>query len=347
MAMSPPPPRPTDALKSLAREIEESIRFYENLSGPFPFQKLSVSQIPGTFGQGWPGLLYLSTYSYLPAEAQLRAGLSVSGQEHFSELVPFHEVAHQWWGNVVGWDSYRDQWIDEAMANYLALLFADKQKHVGEHSLRMWLTRYRDDLVAKIPETGETFSDIGALDLGSRLTSSRSPFGFDQVIYSKGAWVMHMLHEELRQPNAKNPDERFNALLHTLMTKYAYRALSTQDLQHEVEAVMTKSMDLEGGRSMEWFFDQWVRGTGIPSYRVEFNVRSTEKGFLVRGKLFQDNVPRSFLAPVPLYASTVGHTTYLGTVVASGPETSFHFTSKIDPHKIAIDPQMTLLCVTQ
>jgi hypothetical protein len=347
MAMSPPPPRPTDALKSLAREIEESIRFYENLSGPFPFQKLSVSQIPGTFGQGWPGLLYLSTYSYLPAEAQLRAGLSVSGQEHFSELVPFHEVAHQWWGNVVGWDSYRDQWIDEAMANYLALLFADKQKHVGDHSLRMWLTRYRDNLVAKIPETDESFSDIGALDLGSRLNSSRAPLGFDQVIYSKGAWVMHMLHEELRQPNAKNPDERFNTLLHTLITKYAYRALSTQDLQHEVEAVMTKSMDLEGGHSMEWFFDQWVRGTGIPSYRVEFNVHSTDKGFLVRGKLYQNDVPRSFLAPVPLYASTVGHTIYLGTVVASGPETSFHFLSKIDPRKIVIDPQLTLLCVTQ
>jgi hypothetical protein len=51
---------------------------------------------------------------------------------------------------------------------------------------------------------------------------------------------------------------------------------------------------------------------------------------------------------VPLYAgSTAAHATYLGTVVASGPETSFHFTSKIDPRKIIIDPQMTLLCVTQ
>ncbi len=347
MAVSPPPPRPTDALKGLAREIEESIRFYEKLSGPFPFQKLSVSQIPGTFGQGWPGLLYLSTYSYLPAEAQLRAGLSVSGQEHFSELVPFHEVAHQWWGNIVGWDSYRDQWIDEAMANYLSLLFADTRKHT-DHSLRMWLTRYRDNLVAKIPETDQTFADIGALDLGSRLNSSKSPLGFEQVIYSKGAWVMHMLHEELRQPNAKNPDERFDTLLHTLMTKYAYRALSTDDLQHEVEAVMTNSMDLEGGHSMEWFFDQWVRGTGVPSYRVEFTVRNTDKGFLVRGKLFQNDVPRSFLAPVPLYAgSTPGHATYLGTVVASGPETSFHFISKTDLRKIVIDPQMTLLCVTQ
>jgi len=346
MAVPPPPPRPADALKGLAREIENSIHFYEALSGPFPFQKLSVSQIPGTFGQGWPGLLYLSTYAYLPAEAQQRAGLSISGQEHFSELVPFHEVAHQWWGNIVGWDSYRDQWIDEAMANYLALLFADTQKR-NDHSLRVWLTRYRDNLVDKIPETDHSFSDIGALELGSRLNASKSPLGFEQVIYSKGAWVMHMLHEELRQPAAKNPDERFQALLHNLMTKYSYRALSTADLQHEVEAVMTPAMDLEGGRSMEWFFEQWVRGTGIPRYRVEFTVHNTDKGYLVHGKLFQDDVPRSFLAPVPLYAgANAGHATYLGTVVAAGPETSFHFIAKTEPHKIIIDPQMTLLCVT-
>ncbi len=347
MAVQPPPPRPTGALKNLAREIENSIHFYEGLSGPFPFQKLSVSQIPGTFGQGWPGLLYLSTYAYLPAEAQQRAGLSISGQEHFSELVPFHEVAHQWWGNIVGWDSYRDQWIDEALANYLALLFADTQKR-NDHSLRIWLTRYRDNLVDKIPETDHSFSDIGALELGSRLNASKSPLGFEQVIYSKGAWVMHMLHEELRQPAAKNPDERFQALLHNLMRNYSYRALSTADLQHEVEAVMTPAMDLEGGHSMEWFFEQWVRGTGIPRYRVEFTVHNTDKGYLVRGKLFQDDVPRSFLAPVPLYAgANPGHAIFLGTVVATGPETSFHFIAKTEPRKIIIDPQMTLLCVTQ
>jgi hypothetical protein len=341
-----PVPRPTDALKLLSREIDDSIRFYETLSGPFPYQKLSVSQIPGTFGQGWPGLLYLSTYSYLPAEAQQRAGLSENGQEHFTELVPFHEVAHQWWGNVVGWDAYRDQWIDEAIANYYALLFADTQKRT-DHSLRVWLGRYRDHLTLKLPNSEFSNSDIGALALGSRLTSSKSPSGFEEVIYGKGAWVIHMLREMLRQPGTKNPDARFFALLHTLVTKYAYRSLSTSDLQHEIEAVMTPAMDLDGGRSMDWFFEQWVRGTGIPRYRIEFTVHPAEKGFLVRGKLYQDNVPHSFVAPVPLYSgANAGHAIFLGTVTAAGPETSFHFVTPIEPHKILIDPQMTLLCVT-
>ena len=341
-------PSPADALKQLARQIDSSIRFYENFSGPFPYRNLSVSQIPGTFGQGWPGLLYISTFSFLPATAQQRAGLSESSQEHFTEIVPFHEVAHQWWGNVVGWSSYRDQWIDEAISNYLALLFADSQK-TPDHTLRSWLERYRKQLLLKSPGSGETPDDIGSLSLGSRLVSSKSPEGFEQVVYGKGAWVIHMLRQMLRQPGAKNPDERFTALLRTIATKYAGRAFSTSDLQHEVEAVMTPSMALEGGRSMEWFFEQWVRGTGIPHYRVEFSAHKTEKGYLIKGKLFQTRVPRSFIAAVPVYAGggSGSHAVPLGTIVAEGPETSFHFTALTEPRKLAIDPQMTLLCSTE
>jgi peptidase M1-like protein len=341
-----PAPSPADALKQLGKEIDSSIRFYETFSGPFPFHNLSVSQIPGTFGQGWPGLLYVSTYSFLPSEAQRRAGLSTATQEHFTELVPYHEVAHQWWGNVVAWSSYRDQWIDEAIANYLALLFADTKKN-PDHTLHVWLARYRQQLVEKLPGATEAAGGIGALTLGMRLNSSKSPTAYEEIIYSKGSWIIHMLREMLRQPGARNPDARFSALLQTLVTKYAYRALSTDDLRHEVEAVMTPVMDLEGGRSMEWFFEEWVRGTGIPHYRVEFTAHHTEKGYQIRGKLFQTGVPRSFVASVPLYAGGAGHGALLGTVVAAGPETSFHFDTPNLTHKIVVDPRMTLLCTSE
>ena len=345
MTLPRPAPSPADALKQLGKEIDASVRFYENFSGPFPFHNLSVSQIPGTFGQGWPGLLYVSTFSFLSPEAQQRAGLSPTGQEHFTELVPYHEVAHQWWGNVVGWSSYHDQWIDEAVANYLALLFADSRGN-PEHALRVWLSRYRHQLTEKSVDADEPAADIGALTLGLRLNSSKSPSAYERVVYSKGSWIIHMLREMLRQPGSKQPDARFIALLQKLVTKYAYRALSTDDLQHEVESVMTSAMDLENSRSMDWFFDEWVRGTGIPHYRVEFTAHHDETGYSVRGKLFQTGVPRSFLASVPLYA-TGGGRSFLGNVIAAGPETSFRFHVSAPPHKILIDPQMTLLCVTE
>jgi Peptidase family M1 domain len=345
--LAPPPPSPADALKSLAREVDSSISFFEKFSGPFPFHHLGVSQIPGTFGQGWPGLLYLSTYSYLPPETQELAGLSSASQEDFTDIIPVHEVAHQWWGNVVGWSSYRDQWIDEGLAVYLSLLFADSQK-IPDRTLLTWLTRYRKRLLSKAADSDLAPADTGPLMMGTRLSSSKSPDAYDVVIYSKGAWVFHMLREMLRQPNSRDPDARFIALLRSLAAKYAQSSLSTEQLQKEIEAVMTPAMDLEGGRSMEWFFEQYVRGDGIPRYRVEFTVRRTDKGVQVHGKLFQSGVPRSFIAPVPLYVSSgAGHTVFLGTVVASGQETPFSFTTKADPRKILIDPHMTLLCVPE
>jgi Peptidase family M1 domain len=346
-AMRPLAPSPADALKQLAREIAASIQFYEQYSGPFPFPQLGVSQIPGTFGQGWPGLLYLSTFSFLPQQAQQRAGLNATGQEQFTSLIPFHEVAHQWWGNVVGWSSYRDQWLSEALASYYSLLFAESQKN-PDRTEHAWLERYRKRLVTKAENEDIPCTEIGPLTVGSRLSSSKSPDAYDIIVYFKGAWVIHMLHEMLRQPNSPDPDARFSELMHTLVSKYRQAPLSTGQFQREVEAVMTPKMDLEGGHSMDWFFDQYVSGTGIPHYKVKFTTRRTEKGFQVRGKLLQSEVPRSFIAPVPLYSNAGGgRTVLLGTVIAVGEETPFTFTSQTEPHKLLIDPRMTLLCVPE
>ena len=345
--LAPPPPSPADALNSLAREVNSSITFFEKYNGPFPFPRLAVSQIPGAFGQGWPGLLYLSTFSFLPPEAQERAGLSSSTQEAFTDIMPVHEVAHQWWGNVVGWESYRDEWIDEGLAVYLSLLFADSQK-MPDRTLNTWLSRYRKRLVTKPSDADIAPADTGPVTMGTRLSSSKSPDAYDVVVYSKGAWIFHMLREMLRETNSRDPDARFISLLHALTSKYAQKPLSTGQLQKEVEAVMIPRMDLEGGRSMEWFFEEYVRGTGIPHYKVEFTSHRTDKGFQIRGKLFQSEVPRSFIAPVPLYiGAPAGRSVYLGTVLAVGEETSFTFHSQADPHKLLIDPHMTLLCVPE
>ncbi len=208
--------------------------------------------------------------------------------------------------------------------------------------------RFRKRLLTEAPDSGLTLADAGPVVMGTRLSSSKSPGAYDVVTYSKGAWVFHMLRELLRQPNSRDPDARFIALLHTLVTKYARKPLSTEELQKEVEAVMTPKMDLEGGRSMEWFFEEFVRGTGIPHYKVEFTTHRTDNGYQVRGKLLQSAVPGSFIAPVPLYiGSAAGRSVFLGTVLAAGEKTSFSFHTQVDPRKLLIDPHMTLLCVPE
>ena len=352
LLMPEPPPSPAAILDHLGRDIAEAVKFYEKMSGPFPFETLNVAQIPGSFGQGWPGLLYLSTLSFLSPSAQSRAGIGERTQAQFTELVPPHEVAHQWWGSVVGWGSYRDQWISEGLANYLALLYVNS-KSPGDKELSWWMETYKRELLRHDPASDVVPNELGPVTLGYRLRTSKAPAGFTQVVYSKGTWIFHMLRMMLRDssPNAKDPDARFHQLLLAVLKDFRYRALSTQDFQRALEKVMTREMDLEGGRSMDWFFDQWVGNTAVPRYAVEFTVKPAATGdrFVVRGKLKQHDVPENFTAAVPLYAprAAVGaKPALLGVVVTGGSETPFTFTVRTAPKKILIDPNLTLLCLS-
>ncbi len=336
-------PNPAAILQSLGEEIAQASQFFSKYGGPFPYDRLRVSQVPGTFGQGWPGLLYLPTYSFLSRESQRRAGLNVTTQEHFTEIVPYHEEAHQWWGNLVSWHSYRDQWICEGLANYIALLFAESRKDSGR-ALNDWLVRYRNSLDSKLPGKEDKVDSSGPLAMGFRLRSSLNPVGYEEVIYAKATWVFHMLRMMLREPQAKDPDERFTLLVRTLTDSHRDGVLTTSDLERAVEKVMTPSMDLEGGRSMAWFFDQWVRGTGVPHYKVEFTVQQSGEQYVVKGVLHQTGVPAEFLARVPLFAARPGgRPALLGTVVTSGEETSFRFVTRLAPKRILIDYDLTLL----
>jgi Peptidase family M1 domain len=333
------------ALKEVGQEIADAIDFEEQWMGPFPYRRVVVSQVPGEMGQGFPGLLYLPSLSYLPVIDQQMAGISDTSQESLNAIVPYHEVAHQWWGNMVGWDNYRDQWLTEGLANYIALVGADAEKP-GARLLEHWLELYRKTLT--VPDKGQksTPDDAGPLVHGYRLNSSRDPDAYRKVVYGKATWVFHMLRMMLQDPASKNPDERFMGLLHGLLESNRYRALTTEEFQKAVERVVTPSMALEGGHSMDWFFVQYVRSTGVPGYEVEYSVRPGAKGVRVRGKLIQTNVPDDFVLRVPIYGQgQSGKPALLGYVVTSGEETPFQFESTTAPKKLLIDPQMTLLCL--
>lgn len=342
-----PAPSPAAILKKLGGDLADASQFYERLSGPFPFSRLEVSQIPGVLGQGWPGLLYLPTFTFLAPDVQRSAGLSVATQQHFTDIVPYHELAHQWWGNLVGWRSYRDQWICEAVANYVALLYVDSRKP-GDHPLSTWLERYRNDLLTKLPGSDRIVDEAGPLALGYRLDSSLDARGYVHVTYPKGTWVFQMMRMMLRDPHAADPDARFFAMLRSLVETHRELPLSTADLQHAVEKVMTPAMDLEGDHSMGWFFDEWTQSTGIPRYKATFTSSREGSGVVIKGVLHQDGVSKEFIAPVPIYAAQTGSKPqFLGVVVTDGPETSFRFRASFAPRRLSIDPEMTLLCQPQ
>jgi aminopeptidase N len=179
------------------------------------------------------------------------------------------------------------------------------------------------------------------------LLSSKAPNAYETVTYGKGSWVIHMLREMLADPDATDPDLRFRELLKTILSEHHFAPLSTAEFQQAIEKRMTPAMDLEGTHSMDWFFDEWVRSTGIPHYSVEFQVKPHDQAFLVAGKLVQSGVDEVFTAPIPLYAGKPGgKLEKLGVVVTNGTETRFRFVAKSHPAKILIDPRKTVLCLT-
>lgn len=340
-------PNPAAVLKQLGGKLQDSIRYYEELNGPFPFPELDVSQIPGSFGQGWPGLLYLTTFVFLPRQAQRQAGLPEQAQEQVEELVPFHEVVHQWWGNIEAPASYRDAWLEEGMADYQSLMY-DEKANPSKHALREWLLRYRDALLAHEPETGKAVDESGPLDFGYRLDSSKSPGAYRVITYEKGAWVMHMIRMMLRDPRKKNPDARFEELLRNTLADHRFKTLSSAQFEAEVQRLMTPSMDLENSRSMDWFFDQWVRQTGIPEYSLSFTAHPAKSRYLIEGSLEQRGVANIFTERIPIYAETSPQkSVFLGSVVTAGTSTRFRFSARFSPLKLLIDPEHTILCRTK
>jgi aminopeptidase N len=289
-------------------------------------------------------LVYLSTLAFLPTSTQEEAGIGEWAQRASRNVMPFHEVVHQWWGNQTVAASYRDTWIEEGIANYLSILYSDSKKP-GEHRLTGWLDHYRTEMLVKPAGSSETFEQIGPLTLGTRLGSLKQPEAYATIMYGKGTWVIHMLRELMREPGSPDPDAKFRELLQSVLKEYKFQPLTTADFQRAVQKHMSAAMDIEGTHRMDWFFDEWVRGIGVPRYSVKYEVKARGQGFVVSGVLKQQGVGNSFTAPVPVYGARLGgKPEKLGVVVTTGPETRFHFATGIRPTRIEIDPQMTLLC---
>jgi aminopeptidase N len=305
-----------------------------------PYTDLNVSQIPGRVGQGYPGLLYLSTFSFLPEDDQIRLGLDEDIRQHFSRIMPAHETAHQWWGNWVWVPDYRSQWLPEALASYSALLYLEDHHH--SNNMKKWLEQYRSTLLEESADD-LTVESSGALALGARLNSSHNPAGYTSIIYSKGPWVIHMLRELLRDP-ATGSDAAFVQALRALVAGGGDQPLTTEEFQRGFEAVLPAYADVEGNGRLDWFFQQWVHETGIPRYELEWDLRERpEGGWVAEGLVAQSGVADFFIMPVPVYARFGSDLQRLGSVLVMGEVSAFAFHLDQQPDALVLDPYLTVL----
>ncbi|GBC95561.1 Aminopeptidase N [bacterium HR16] len=164
---------------------------------------------------------------------------TMTGQGGFWEGVTAHELAHQWWGDMVTCKTWHDIWLNEGFATYSQALWAEnKPGSSGFPALRSTMQLLKPSRV-----DGSVYCyDIS--DIGRIFSSSFS--------YRKAAWVLHQLRHVVG-------DAPFFAILHEYRNRYRYDSASTEDFIAVAESVY--------GKSLRWFFDEWVYGIGAPAYR--------------------------------------------------------------------------------
>ncbi len=254
-------------------DIGSAMRFYEHVYGKAPVQHFYATEIPDLHGEAWPGIIGLSFATFMQGDDQ--------GE---NEVFRAHEVAHQWWGIAVDYATYRDRWLSEGFADFSGLWYMQTRRKSNDKYFDM-LDRWKADIMLR--------RDDGLpIWLGHRVATAWKGDDYDAIIYKKGAWVVHMLRILLLDMKTMSED-RFTGVMQNFYATFRGRTASTADFQQAVERAT--------GQDMSWFFQQWVYGSEIPTYRVAKNIVPTPDGkFQVTLRVEQERVPPTFLSYVPV-----------------------------------------------
>lgn len=327
-----PPPDPRSRLSWLAQSIATDFEWMAQQFGPPPLNTLSVSPIPGFFGQGFPGLLYLSTVVYLEEFDRPAAMRTPSQSTFYSEILSTHEVAHQWWGNLVTTGSYRDDWLMEALANYSAWLVLEKKK--GARALDDLLQQAVAHL--RMERDGKPLEAAGPLTWGTRLQSAVPPDPWRPIIYEKGAWVMHMLRRRMG-------DDAFMKMLAALASRYAYKPVTTEQFRELAAGFSPKGAP---DPHLDNFFEHWVYGTGIPQLNISTSTRGKAPAIDLKITVTQSGVAEEFGIDVPIEIRFGGQVKPIVKWIRTGPDpVTLSMRLRSAPSRIELAPGNAVLAV--
>ena len=201
-----------------------------------------------------------------------------------------HEIAHQWWGQAIGWKNYHEQWLSEGFAQYFAALYAER--HLEGNVIGTVLRQMRQTAIAH--------SAKGPVYLGYRLGHVQSdPRVFRSVVYNKGAMVLHMLRRIIGE-------EAFFGGLRAFYAEFRYQKAGTGDL--------ISAMEKASGRELDRFFDQWIFGSDLPEARFHHQTEGTRLTL----RLEQSS---SFEFPLTVRITYRSGRTQDVVMVATGPRT--------------------------
>lgn len=327
-------------------EAQNSIRLYNLWFGETPYKRIAITQQPQAFfGQSWPTLVYLPIISFFDSTQRWQLyGIQSKLNEFIQEVTP-HEVAHQWWGHIVGWSSYHDQWLSEGFADFSAGLFLQYTEGGKlDKYLKFW-ERQRQTILEK-SVSGVRYNDVGPIWMGWRLTNNKIPGAYSRLVYPKGSYILHMLRWMMY--DRQSGDQKFIEMMHDFVKTYYNQNASTEDFKLIVEKHMKPTMDLDGNKRMNWFFSQWVYGTEVPRYKFDYSLVPESDGKVtLKGTLTQSDVSSNFKMLVPLYADFDGKIVRLGAIPVAGSTTTPEFLVKLPqrPKRVLINYHSDVLAI--
>jgi len=177
-----------------------------------------------------------------------------------------------------------------------------------------------------------------------RLNTFKNGPAYNRLVYAKGGYVLHMLRYLMN--DRETGDKDFIAMMHDFVKTYLHRNASTESFKSIVEKHMKPSIDLGRNGRMDWFFREWVYGTEVPAYRLEYSLVPEQDGKVTFvGNVAQSGVSQNFVMAVPVYFDFDGHVTRAGSVTLLGNQTSKEFKIRLPrkPKRVLLNANYDVL----
>lgn len=297
-------------------ETQNSTRIYHAYFGKLPFNRIAMTQQPATsFGQAWATLIYMPYMAFIGSTQRIQL-FGVGGTDGFWREVAPHEVAHQWWGHSAGWTSYHDQWMSEGFAQLSTSLYIQFVKKDIKAFNEFWEEQRKQIVEPSQRTRGLKPYKVGPVTQGYRLNTAKTGSVAQSLIYPKGAYILHMIR--MMMNDRKEGDAKFQSMMRDFVKTHYNKDVSTEDFKQIVEKYITPKMDVDKNGKMDWFFDQWVYGTEVPAYKLEYNINKADGKAVLSGKITQSGVSDNFVMPVPIYLDFGGGWVSAGEVTIVG-----------------------------